>query len=80
MLILSTAPGASEGSVFIGMVILMLWIIGCAAFYFLPAIVAHRREHTRREAILVLNLVAGWTFFGWVAALVWAFTEEKKAQ
>ena len=26
-------------------------------------------------AIAVLNIITGWTFVGWVAALVWASTE-----
>lgn len=42
------------------------------ALYFLPAIAGrHKRNAT---AILVLNLLAGWTFVGWVVAMVWACT------
>jgi Superinfection immunity protein len=46
--------------------------------YFLPAIIALARHHHQRIAILVLNLVAGWTLIGWVVALVWASTAVKK--
>jgi hypothetical protein len=42
--------------------------------YFLPTIVANQRCHRERVAIFVLNLLAGWTFAGWVAALVWSLT------
>ena len=42
--------------------------------YFLPTVVAGNRRHRDRTAIFVLNLLAGWTFFGWVAALVWSLT------
>ena len=42
--------------------------------YFLPTVVAGSRRHRDRTAIFVLNLLAGWTFFGWVAALVWSLT------
>ena len=42
--------------------------------YCLPAIVAALRDHHQRSAIVVLNLFLGWTFLGWVAALVWAAT------
>ena len=38
----------------------------------LPSIVATARNHTQWLAILMLNLFAGWTFIGWVAAMVWA--------
>lgn len=40
--------------------------------YFLPFIIALGREHIDSTAIFVLNLFLGWTFFGWVVALVWA--------
>lgn len=40
--------------------------------YFLPSIVAHTRSHLQENAIVLLNLFLGWTFIGWVAALVWA--------
>ena len=45
-----------------------------AAVYVAPAIVAFsvRPPNKNRVAIAVLNLLLGWTFFGWVAALVWA--------
>src|SRR5690349_18167920 len=46
-------------------------LFGCGlALYFVPAIVASQRQHPNREAITVLNLVAGWTLLGWVVALV----------
>ena len=42
--------------------------------YVLPALVAHQKRKRNFTAILVLNIVAGWTFIGWVVALVWACT------
>ncbi len=47
-----------------------------AAIYFIPAIVAFDRRKTNRYAILMLNIFLGWTFIGWIVALVWAFTHE----
>jgi hypothetical protein len=38
--------------------------------YFIPTIVARGKKNFK--AIFVLNLLAGWTFVGWVIALVWA--------
>jgi hypothetical protein len=54
----------------------LIWLIGCLVcmyFYFAPTVVAHYRRHDNAVAVFVLNLFLGWTFVGWVAALVWAF-------
>lgn len=40
--------------------------------YFVPTIVAARRRHQDALSIGLLNLFLGWTFLGWVFALVWA--------
>jgi hypothetical protein len=42
--------------------------------YFLPAYLARNRSNF--TAILVLNLLAGWTFIGWIIALVWALSAD----
>lgn len=47
--------------------------------YFFPAIVASVRRHMNAGAICVLNILLGWTFIGWVAALVWASTANTRA-
>jgi hypothetical protein len=44
------------------------------AAYFMPAIVASVRHHASSMAIFALNLLLGWTFIGWVLALVWSLT------
>lgn len=49
--------------------ILGLIVIG---LYFLPMIVAIRRQHHQKGAIIVINLLLGWTFIGWVVALAMA--------
>lgn len=41
-------------------------------FYFLPSIIALARSKRNIVAIFLLNLFLGWTFVGWVVALVWA--------
>jgi len=43
--------------------------------YFTPTLVAKQRAHSKYSAILILNVFLGWTFLGWVGALVWAHTE-----
>ena len=42
--------------------------------YFLPWIIAASRGHKNAVAIFMLNLLLGWTALGWIAALVWSFT------
>lgn len=53
-------------------------VVVALALYFLPAIVGRHKRNAR--AILVLNLLAGWTFVGWVIAMVWACTLDAEKQ
>jgi hypothetical protein len=57
----------------------LIAILGTIAIvmYFLPSFVAGVRKTKHQVAIFVLNLLTGWTFFGWVGAIVWAFADEK---
>lgn len=49
------------------------------AIYFLPTIVAVRRNHRNRTPIILVNIFLGWMFIGWVVALVWAFTSNTES-
>jgi hypothetical protein len=51
----------------------ILLLLGVALVYFFPTLVARASHHHNVGAIFVLNLFLGWTFLGWVIALVWAF-------
>jgi ABC-type Na+ efflux pump permease subunit len=44
--------------------------------YFLPSILGRKKSNAK--AIFWLNFLAGWTFVGWIVALVWALTVEAK--
>lgn len=44
--------------------------------YMLPTVVASSRHHRNASAIGVLNILLGWTGIGWIAALVWASTND----
>jgi Superinfection immunity protein len=59
----------------LGFLLIVLLAVSAAMFYFLPSFVAMARGHQNGTAILVLNLLLGWSFVGWVVALVWAFTQ-----
>ncbi len=52
----------------------------CTVFtiYFAPSIVGFARHRPNRGAILVLNIFLGWTFVGWVIALVWAVANKRE--
>lgn len=52
----------------------MIHLAFLIALYFLPTIIASGRHLYQRDAILMLNLFLGWTFIGWIAALIWAIT------
>ena len=52
-----------------------IMIVAAFFVYFLPTIIGIRKRNA--SAILVLNLLLGWTFIGWVVALVWAMTHDK---
>lgn len=69
---LSAKAGFAQG---VAGVVLLVVMLACGlTVYFVPMIVAHTRGHRNRLAIGVLNLFLGWTFVGWVIALVWACT------
>ncbi|WP_019029044.1 superinfection immunity protein [Colwellia piezophila] len=54
--------------IFLGVIALLIYLI--------PAIIASKRNHRNAKAILILNLFLGWMLFGWVGALIWAFTND----
>lgn len=51
-------------------------ILAGLGFYFIPSYVAIKHPHA--SAIFALNLLLGWTFLGWVAALVWALAKPQR--
>jgi threonine/homoserine/homoserine lactone efflux protein len=59
---------------------MIVFIVLFCVLYFVPAVIAKRRRHRKHEAIFVLNLLFGWTFIGWAAAAVWAYTEDNRTE
>lgn len=60
----------------VGLIVLLAICVVCLAITFLPAIIAYRRKHNQKLAIFMLTLFTGWTFIGWVVAIVWASTSD----
>ena len=57
-----------------------VWIISvlfALVVFLLPTIIAVFRHKKNITAILVLNLLGGWTVVGWIIALVWAFAPDR---
>lgn len=52
----------------------IILILIALAIYFTPTVMAWGKNNA--TSIFMLNLFLGWTFIGWVAALVWAFKKD----
>ena len=50
----------------------LIFIMFMAGLYLLPTLVAVSNKKRNAAAVFVLNLFLGWTFLGWIIALVWA--------
>lgn len=48
--------------------------------YFAHYPVARSRGHRNASAIDALNFFPGWTFLGWVASIVWAYSDNMEAE
>jgi hypothetical protein len=59
-------------------ILLFAMIVLGIIIYLIPSIIGHNKKHY--VGIYVFNIFLGWTFLGWVIALVWAFTSPKKQE
>lgn len=71
------AEEAIIGGSVLGIILLAIGAIISLVIYFLPFIIALMRNHSQKVAIFFLDLFLGWSFVGWVVALVWSFIKEK---
>lgn len=53
----------------------IFWLISLF-LYFLPAFLARNKPDF--TSILLLNIFAGWTFIGWIIALIWALSSDSQ--
>ena len=60
-----------EESLIGGLIRVLLGIVFLMTIYMLPTGIALLRNKRNKASIFVLNLLLGWTFVGWVIALVW---------
>ena len=66
------------GGLAVGAFLLLGLAVG-AVIYFVPSIIGFKQGHQNAVAIFALNLLAGWTFIGWVGSFVWSLTEVRKS-
>jgi hypothetical protein len=57
----------------------ILLTVLASPIYFLPVLLAELRRHHQLPAIVGLTLLLGWTFLGWIAAVVWSLTAPRPA-
>lgn len=55
----------------------LLFII---AAYFLPVVIAARRNHKNFMPILLTDVIFGWTVIGWFVALIWSFSSNREVK
>ena len=55
-------------------VFVAFWLVFAVYVYLVPSINAYDRRHHNLAAIVVLNVLLGWTALGWIIALVWSYT------
>jgi hypothetical protein len=65
----ATPPYWGAGAALLALGVLLI-------IYLLPTIIASSRKHHNAGAIFALNLLLGWSFIGWIVALVWSFTNQ----
>jgi Superinfection immunity protein len=75
------ADAPSGGTILSGILGMILAIAGIAFILCLfPALIAFKRRHKDRIAILVLSIFFGWLPFAWVIALIWSLTGNVEAK
>ncbi len=67
------APNGGRGTIFAG----GLMTVAGVFIYFLPSFIADKRNHHNKSPIFLINLLLGWSFLGWLAALVWSVSAVK---
>lgn len=66
----------SDGSSPIAGFVLLVFVF---VAYFLPTFIAARRNHPNGNGIGILNIFLGWTFIGWLVALIWSVSAITKS-
>lgn len=71
-------PKSNLMSTIISLVNILLLIYLGLVIYFIPSLIAYRKNHANINQIFILNLLLGWIFIGWVIALIWAYKKPEE--
>jgi hypothetical protein len=63
----------------LGLIVLVSLVVGLV-LYFLPTIIAVKRQKANVTPIVLVNLLLGWTVIGWIIALIWSLWTEPADQ
>jgi hypothetical protein len=71
---ISESSHDSSGESVVNFVVFLFFafIAALVFIWLLPGIIASKRQHPSAAAIWMITIFLGWSFFGWLAALVWA--------
>lgn len=58
---------------------ILIIVFAVIGIYLIPTIIAVQEKKINRNAIVALNILAGWTVVGWIGALVWALAKDRQA-
>jgi hypothetical protein len=56
---------------------ILIFCLFMTALYPIPSYIALGKNHKDLANILLLNLTLGWTFIGWIIAVIWSLTNNK---
>jgi 4-hydroxybenzoate polyprenyltransferase len=71
VLVAANSIYGSTGAIIVGAMLLT---------YFLPSLIVYNRKPNNWLGVFALNIFLGWSFLGWVIALVWACSGESEVQ
>jgi hypothetical protein len=76
LLVLPPLLADDVGAFWEGMLGLAMLLV-MALLYVLPSLIAWKRKHKSTGGIVALNVLTGWTFIGWLIALVWSLSSPR---
>jgi hypothetical protein len=63
---------------YLPIILIVALLLGAGFLYFIPTWIAWNKPNS--DAVMIVNLLFGWTFLGWITALVMALWESDAKQ
>jgi hypothetical protein len=60
----------------VGGIAIIVFVLAIVGAWTIPVWIAVKRDHPSKMSIIVVNLVFGWTFLGWMIALIWSLSND----